>query len=47
MFLSLFFILTDAFERTKSEYGRIDIVCNNAGIADEARWRQIIDINLV
>ncbi|XP_064611174.1 15-hydroxyprostaglandin dehydrogenase [NAD(+)]-like [Liolophura sinensis] len=36
-----------AFKRAKSEYGRIDIVCNNAGIGDETRWRQTIDVNLV
>ena len=36
-----------AFERTKEEFGGIDIVCNNAGILKEAEWRKMLDINLV
>lgn len=28
-------------------FGRIDIVCNNAGISDEDNWRKMLDINLV
>ncbi|KAI9209350.1 uncharacterized protein BJ171DRAFT_486531 [Polychytrium aggregatum] len=44
-----------AFQRALSEFGRIDIVVNNAGIAetlpftkpDEAsRWKQVIDVDL-
>lgn len=36
-----------AFERTKEEFGAIDIVCNNAGISKEDEWRKMLDINLV
>lgn len=35
------------FEKTKKEFGVIDIVCNNAGIDDPNNWRKMIDINLV
>ena len=28
-------------------FGGIDIVCNNAGISDEDKWRKMLDINLV
>lgn len=42
-------------ERALSEYGRLDVACNNAGIGGEAHpiadlsvegWRKVIDINL-
>ena len=36
-----------AFQRTKEEFGCIDIVCNNAGITNEDNWRLTLDINLV
>ena len=28
-------------------FGGIDIVCNNAGVSHEKRWRKLLDINLV
>jgi len=36
-----------AFQKTKEAFGRIDIVCNNAGLGDESRWRKMLDVNLV
>lgn len=35
------------FQRTKEQFGGIDIVCNNAGIANEVEWRLVLDVNLV
>ena len=28
-------------------FGGIDVVCNNAGIADELNWKKMISVNLV
>jgi len=36
-----------AFQKTKEAFGGIDIVCNNAGLGDESRWRKMLDVNLV
>ena len=36
-----------AFQKTKETFGGIDIVCNNAGIGNENKWRLTLDINLV
>ena len=42
-------------ERTRGEYGRLDIACNNAGISGamvpagvmtDAQWQEVIDVNL-
>lgn len=44
---SIFFHQKSAFARTKEEFGGIDIVCNNAGIGNEDKWRLMLDINLV
>lgn len=53
---SVMFILVDvtnrdqlkaAFEETKNAFGSVDVVCNNAGIGGESKWRLIIEINLV
>ena len=35
------------FEATRDEFGVIDIVCNNAGIADEKNWKKMIAVNMV
>ncbi|XP_046574396.1 15-hydroxyprostaglandin dehydrogenase [NAD(+)]-like isoform X1 [Haliotis rubra] len=34
------------FDAVKKQYGRLDLVINNAGIADEGAWNKMIDINL-
>lgn len=38
---------SNAFQRTKEEFGGIDIVCNNAGIGNEDKWKMTLDVNLV
>lgn len=38
--------LKGAFEKTAERFGRIDIVCNNAGITDEHNWEKMVDVNL-
>lgn len=35
----------DCFCKTRSKFGGLDIVVNNAGIAGEARWKKIFAIN--
>ncbi|CAN7993569.1 unnamed protein product [Ixodes pacificus] len=35
----------DCFSKTKSKFGGLDIVVNNAGVAGEARWKKIFAIN--
>lgn len=42
------FIFTDAFELANKEFGKLDLVVNNAGTASlNADWQRTIDINLV
>ncbi|XP_029303938.1 15-hydroxyprostaglandin dehydrogenase [NAD(+)]-like isoform X2 [Cottoperca gobio] len=36
-----------AFQKTVEAFGGIDILCNNAGILNEAEWEKTISINLV
>ncbi|XP_034062526.1 15-hydroxyprostaglandin dehydrogenase [NAD(+)]-like isoform X3 [Gymnodraco acuticeps] len=36
-----------AFQKTLAKFGRIDILCNNAGILNEVEWEKTISINLV
>lgn len=38
--------LKDVFSKTRGELKGIDIVVNNAGIANEAMWDKMVDINL-
>ncbi|XP_063750397.1 15-hydroxyprostaglandin dehydrogenase [NAD(+)]-like isoform X2 [Eleginops maclovinus] len=35
-----------AFQKTLGTFGRIDILCNNAGILNEEEWEKTISINL-
>uniref|UniRef100_UPI00398EB559 15-hydroxyprostaglandin dehydrogenase [NAD(+)]-like n=1 Tax=Pristiophorus japonicus TaxID=55135 RepID=UPI00398EB559 len=39
--------LKDAFKKTMEKFQQLDIVCNNAGVADEKNWQRSVDINLV
>ncbi|XP_003390268.1 PREDICTED: 15-hydroxyprostaglandin dehydrogenase [NAD(+)]-like [Amphimedon queenslandica] len=38
--------LRKSFEKVLSHYGSLDIVVNNAGIADEVNWDKMLHINL-
>ena len=35
------------FSETFAKFGRLDIVFNNAGVADENNWSKMVDINFV
>ncbi|CAL1290200.1 unnamed protein product [Larinioides sclopetarius] len=39
--------LRSAFEKVTSVFGGIDVVINNAGIADEQNWRRTIEVNFI
>uniref|UniRef100_V9L794 15-hydroxyprostaglandin dehydrogenase [NAD(+)] n=1 Tax=Callorhinchus milii TaxID=7868 RepID=V9L794_CALMI len=39
--------LKDTFNKVVQEFGRIDILCNNAGINNENMWEKTIAVNLV
>lgn len=49
LYKNIFFVFSECFKHTASRFGGLDIVINNAGIADE--WRRpfqvTVDINLV
>ncbi|KAM8842545.1 15-hydroxyprostaglandin dehydrogenase [NAD(+)] [Synchiropus picturatus] len=38
--------LRDAFQSTVDQFGRLDIVINNAGINNEKNWEKTIEVNL-
>ncbi|XP_070580807.1 15-hydroxyprostaglandin dehydrogenase [NAD(+)]-like [Ptychodera flava] len=38
--------LESAFAQVKSKFGRLNVVCNNAGIQDEIEWESTVDVNL-
>ncbi|CAI8014688.1 15-hydroxyprostaglandin dehydrogenase [NAD(+)] [Geodia barretti] len=35
------------FQTTIKEFGKVSIVCNNAGVADEQNWKKMIAVNMV
>lgn len=37
----------DTFQSTVDQFGRLDIVINNAGINNEKNWEKTIQVNLV
>ncbi|BFZ01833.1 hypothetical protein BsWGS_04871 [Bradybaena similaris] len=39
--------LNDSFKTAVAKFGRIDLMVNNAGIADESRFKDMVNINLV
>ncbi|XP_047434838.1 15-hydroxyprostaglandin dehydrogenase [NAD(+)]-like [Mugil cephalus] len=39
--------LRETFQRTVDQFGRLDIVINNAGINNEKDWEKTIQVNLV
>ncbi|XP_055488280.1 15-hydroxyprostaglandin dehydrogenase [NAD(+)]-like [Leucoraja erinacea] len=39
--------LKDLFSQTVQKYGKLDILCNNAGINNENIWEKTISVNLV
>lgn len=43
----LIMIISDAFKKTIEVFGNVDILINNAGVCDDARWNREVDINLV
>lgn len=36
-----------SLQKTAETFGGIDIMCNNAGIMNEAAWEKMVSINLV
>ncbi|XP_076843172.1 15-hydroxyprostaglandin dehydrogenase [NAD(+)]-like [Brachyhypopomus gauderio] len=39
-------LFNDVFQKVLHKFGRIDIVCNNAGILNEKDWEKTVSINL-
>ncbi|XP_055016006.1 15-hydroxyprostaglandin dehydrogenase [NAD(+)]-like [Boleophthalmus pectinirostris] len=39
--------LKAAFQKIVETFGKLDIVCNNAGVFDETQWEKTVSINLV
>ncbi|XP_060698980.1 15-hydroxyprostaglandin dehydrogenase [NAD(+)]-like isoform X1 [Hemiscyllium ocellatum] len=39
--------LKDVFSQTVQTFGRLDVLCNNAGINNENSWERTISVNLV
>lgn len=39
--------LRDTFRKVVDQFGRLDIVVNNAGVNNEKQWEQMLQINLV
>ena len=35
------------FQIITRRFGKVDIVCNNAGLADEQNWKKMIAVNMV
>ncbi|KAJ0037023.1 hypothetical protein NL108_014362 [Boleophthalmus pectinirostris] len=39
--------LKAAFQKIVETFGKLDIVCNNAGVFDETQWEKTVSINLM
>ncbi|XP_067884876.1 15-hydroxyprostaglandin dehydrogenase [NAD(+)]-like [Heterodontus francisci] len=39
--------LKDVFSKTVQTFGRLDVLCNNAGVSNENSWEKTISVNLV
>lgn len=39
--------LADAVKKAVARHGKLDIMCNNAGIIDEKNWEKMVAINLI
>ncbi|XP_064382016.1 15-hydroxyprostaglandin dehydrogenase [NAD(+)]-like [Halichondria panicea] len=39
--------LVKAFTKTKEWFNGLDIVCNNAGVANEVDWRKLVETNMM
>lgn len=43
----MLFVLLGAMKQVVADHGKLDILCNNAGVVDEDNWEKTIAINLV
>ena len=46
-FLEVYVLFSDLFEHTKTKFGNINVLVNNAGILNEGLPERTVEINLV